>query len=51
MWNDPVLNTLAKDYFRQAERPETAVEKYDNKFMGNPEIRTGRFEEDWKFET
>ena len=44
MWSDPVLKTLAKDYFRQAENPETLVEKYEGKFKANPDIQFGRFE-------
>jgi len=50
MWNDPVLKKLGKDYFRQAERPETLVAHYDDIFReSNPEISFGRFEEDWEF--
>jgi hypothetical protein len=49
MWNEPVLKALAKNYFRQAERPETVVQKYDDIFKGNPEITFERFEEDWEF--
>jgi hypothetical protein len=49
MWNDPVLKALSIDYFRQAERPETKVDEYDDVFKGNPEIHPGRFKEDWEF--
>ena len=49
MWNDPLLKTLAKDYFRQAEDPETTVAKYDDIFKDNPEIQYGKFGEDWEF--
>jgi hypothetical protein len=49
MWSDPVLKEIGKDYFRQAERPETLTEKYEDIFKGNSEIRFGRFEEDWEF--
>ena len=51
MWGDPFFKALAKDYFRQAEDPETTVEKYDDKFKGNPEIQYGRFDGDWEFTT
>jgi hypothetical protein len=51
MWSDPVLKTLADDYFRQADDPATAVAKYDDKFQGNPEVHYGKFEEDWEFTT
>ena len=49
MWSDTVFKALAKDYFRQAEDLETTVEKYDDKFKGNPEIQYGRFKEGWEF--
>lgn len=49
MWNDPVLKALGRDYFRQAERPETLIEKYEDIFKGNERIRFGRFEEEWEF--
>lgn len=51
MWSDQVFKALARDYFRQAEDPETTVAKYDDKLKGNPEIQYGRFEEDWEFTT
>jgi hypothetical protein len=38
-----------KDYYRQAERPETLIEKYGNKFKGDRGIQRGRLEEDWEF--
>ncbi|KAH7313204.1 glutamine amidotransferase subunit pdxT [Rhexocercosporidium sp. MPI-PUGE-AT-0058] len=49
MWSDPTLMKLSKDYFRQAENPETAIPHYDDIFKSNPDIQYGRFEEDWKF--
>lgn len=50
MWNDdPVLKALAKDYFLQAERPETLIEKYEDIFQGDKDIMFGRFKEDWVF--
>jgi hypothetical protein len=50
MWNDPVIKEVARDYFRQAEREETRIEKYEDIFKGNSKIQVGRFEEDWEFE-
>lgn len=49
MWAEPAMKDLAKDYFRQAERPETLVAQYDDLWKGNAEIVFGRFEEDWEF--
>lgn len=49
MWRDPVLKALVKNYFRQAGRPETKVEKYDKKYDGYPDIVIGTFDEDWEF--
>ncbi|KAH7384728.1 glutamine amidotransferase subunit pdxT [Cadophora sp. MPI-SDFR-AT-0126] len=50
MWSDPTLRSLGKDYFKQAENPETAIGKYDDIFKGNSDIKYGRFEEDWGFQ-
>lgn len=49
MWSDPNLKELSRDYFRQAEMPETRIEKYDNKYKGNPDIVFGTFDKDWEF--
>ncbi|OBT70789.1 hypothetical protein VF21_10091 [Pseudogymnoascus sp. 05NY08] len=49
MWSDPTLKLLSKDYFKQAEDPETAMAQFDDIFKGNPEIQYGKFEEDWEF--
>lgn len=49
MWSDPSMKEIQRDYFRQAENPETRIEKYDDKFKGNPEIVYGSFDEDWEF--
>jgi hypothetical protein len=49
MWSDPTLKLLSKDYFKQAEDPETAMVQFDDIFKGNPEIQYSRFEEDWEF--
>lgn len=51
MWSDPTIKLLIKDYFKQGEDPETAVEQYDDIFKGNPDIQYGRFTEDWEFGT
>ncbi|KAL3476729.1 hypothetical protein BJX99DRAFT_258063 [Aspergillus californicus] len=48
MWNDPAIKRLIYDYYRQAERPETRVEKYENIFQGEG-VQTGTFPEDWVF--
>ena len=50
MWNEPALKTLVKDYFRQAERPETKIQKYDDTFKGYPGVVIGTFDEDWEFD-
>ena len=50
MWNEPVLKGLGRDYYRQAERLETLIEKYDDVFKGNEDVEYGKFEEDWEFE-
>jgi len=49
MWSDPTLKKMVRDYFRQFERPETRIEKYDNKFKENTQIVFGSFDEDWEF--
>ncbi|RFU34684.1 hypothetical protein B7463_g1656, partial [Scytalidium lignicola] len=49
MWSDPILQELGNDYFRQAERPETGIEKYDDIFEGHKDITFGKFEENWEF--
>ncbi|KAL2061862.1 hypothetical protein VTL71DRAFT_7240 [Oculimacula yallundae] len=50
MWSDPTLKRLGKDYFKQAQNPDTAILKYDDIFKDVPGIRYGLFEEDWGFE-
>lgn len=49
MWNDPVTKAQGRDYFQQANDPQTTTERYDDIFKGNPEIQYGRFDEDWEF--
>jgi len=49
MWSDPALKEICRDYFRQAERPETRIAKYDETFKDNPEVEFGTFNEDWEF--
>jgi hypothetical protein len=49
MWSDPVFKRLGKEYFRQAELAETKVEKYDDIFKENEDVRSGKFSEEWEF--
>ncbi|PVH85937.1 glutamine amidotransferase subunit pdxT [Cadophora sp. DSE1049] len=51
MWSDLTLRSLGEDYFKQAENPETAIGKYDDIFKGHSDIKYGRFEEDWEFQS
>lgn len=47
MWNDPKIKEQIHDYFLQADDPETVIPQYDDVFRGNPDIKYGRFTEDW----
>ncbi|OJI96447.1 hypothetical protein ASPVEDRAFT_35846 [Aspergillus versicolor CBS 583.65] len=47
MWNDPKLKKLVHGYYRQAEKPETRIEKYENIFGEGVQVST--FPEDWVF--
>jgi hypothetical protein len=49
MWNDPVMQRLAHNYYRQAELPETRIEHYENIFRDRDDVQYGQFPEDWKF--
>lgn len=49
MWSDPTLKSIAKDFFRQGKDPKTSLPQYDDIFKGNPDIKYGRFTEDWEF--
>ncbi|GFF45544.1 hypothetical protein IFM61606_03539 [Aspergillus udagawae] len=49
MWNDPATQRLAHKYYRQAELPESHMERYENIFRDREDIQYGRFPEDWKF--
>jgi hypothetical protein len=49
MWNDPVMQAQAEDYFLQAEDPETVIEHYEDIFKGREDIQCGRFEKGWTF--
>ncbi|KAK6075593.1 glutathione s-transferase [Seiridium cupressi] len=49
MWNHPVMQARAADYFKQAMDPKTQVDKYEDVFRGNPDAEFGSFEEDWIF--
>ncbi|KAI0007098.1 hypothetical protein F4779DRAFT_619980 [Xylariaceae sp. FL0662B] len=51
MWNDPVMKAQGREYFRQAQDPLTKVEKYEDIFRGNPNVKYSQFTEDWTFET
>lgn len=48
MWNDPKLKRLVHGYYRQAEKPETRIEKYENIFGGDG-VQVSTFPEDWVF--
>jgi len=49
MWNDPVMKKFMEDALKQAEDPESVVEKYDDVFKGNSDIKFGKVAEDWEF--
>jgi hypothetical protein len=49
MWNDPAMQRLAHKYYRQAELPESRMERYENIYREHEDIECGRFPEDWKF--
>ncbi|KAL2860746.1 glutathione S-transferase [Aspergillus lucknowensis] len=48
MWNDPKLQKLVHWYYRQAENPETRIEKYENIFASEA-MQASTFPEDWVF--
>jgi glutathione S-transferase len=49
MWNDPSIKKIVGNYYRQAERPETRIERYENIFADREDIHSSIFPEDWKF--
>ncbi|CRG87677.1 hypothetical protein PISL3812_04697 [Talaromyces islandicus] len=49
MWNDPSIKKIVGDYYRQAERPETRIERYEDIFSDRDDIQSGTIPEDWKF--
>lgn len=49
MWNDPVFRALGEKYYRQAQDPESRIEKYDNIFKDRNDIQCDRFPGDWEF--
>ncbi|KAI0547199.1 putative glutathione S transferase [Xylaria curta] len=50
MWNDPVIKAQGREYFRQAQNPQTEVPAYDDVFKNSPDVTFGKFTEDWVFE-
>lgn len=50
MWEEPKLKELGRDYFKQAENPETSLPQYDDVFRGNADVHFGTFDEGWVFE-
>lgn len=51
MWNDPRIKEEGQRYYREAERPETRLARYEDVFADTvPEIEYGQFTEDWVFE-
>lgn len=49
MWNDPFLKALGDDYYRQAENSASYVKQYEDIYKGNPDVKFGRIQRDWKF--
>ncbi|KAI1473077.1 uncharacterized protein F4812DRAFT_38210 [Daldinia caldariorum] len=50
MWNDPVMKSQAREYFRQAENPLSRIEKYEDIFKGNSGVEYSQFTKDWEFD-
>ncbi|KAI0184906.1 hypothetical protein EV127DRAFT_442997 [Xylaria flabelliformis] len=50
MWNDPVIKAQGREYFRQAQDPQTEVPVYDNVFKNSLDVTSGKFTEDWVFD-
>ncbi|KAL2815858.1 hypothetical protein BDW59DRAFT_153587 [Aspergillus cavernicola] len=48
MWNNPAMKRLVHGFYRQAERPETRIEQYENIFQGDG-VQCEMFSEDWEF--
>lgn len=49
MWNDPAIKKIVGSYYRQAARPETRVERYEDIFGDRKDIHASVIPEDWKF--
>jgi hypothetical protein len=49
MWSNPVIKGLIKDYYNQTILAETSIPHYDDLFHGNPDVKYGKFDEDWEF--
>ncbi|KAI0449492.1 putative glutathione S transferase [Xylaria acuta] len=50
MWNDPVIKVQGREYFRQAQDPQTEMLPYDDVFKNSPDVTSGKFTADWVFE-
>ncbi|KAI1387799.1 putative glutathione S transferase [Hypoxylon trugodes] len=50
MWSDPVVKKQIQEYSKQAQNPLTRIEKYEDIFKGNPNVKYSQFTEDWSFE-
>ncbi|KAI8944467.1 putative glutathione S transferase [Xylaria longipes] len=50
MWNDPVIKAQGREYFRQAQDPQTKVLLYDDVFKNSPDVTSREFTEGWVFE-
>lgn len=49
MWNDPVVKAQAREYFRQAQDPQSGIPHYDDVFRSSPDVTFRKFTEDWVF--
>ncbi|KAI0400637.1 putative glutathione S transferase [Xylaria palmicola] len=49
MWNHPVMKAQGREYFRQAQDPQTQMLPYDDVFKNTPGVESGKFTEDWSF--
>ncbi|KAE8160021.1 hypothetical protein BDV40DRAFT_314274 [Aspergillus tamarii] len=49
MWNNPTMQRLAYNYYRQAEIPETRIAHYDDIFHDRDDVQYSTFPEGWTF--
>lgn len=49
MWNNPTMQRLAHNYYRQAEIPETRIAHYDDIFHDRDDVQYSTFPEGWTF--